>query len=69
MLHQLTLRFGPVNLCRAPLADNSHPIGSLNQVHLRGLILFPVSLSGLYLPTEVKLAGAKIASASVAVHA
>lgn len=69
MLHQLALRFRPVNLGGAPLADDPHPVRSLNQVHLRGLVLFPVSLSGLYLPAEVKLTRAKIASATVAVHA
>lgn len=68
MLHQLTLRFRPINLSGAPFADDPHPVGSQNQVHLRGLILFPVSLSGLYLPAEVKLTRAKIASATVAVR-
>lgn len=69
MLHQLTLRLSPVNLSGAPLADDPHSVGSLNQVHFRGFILFSVSLSGLHFATQVKLTRAKIASAAVAVHA
>lgn len=68
MLHQQTLRFRPVYLRGAPLANNSHSVCSLNQVHLRGLVLFPVSLSSLHFAAQVKLAGSKIASATIAVH-
>ncbi len=68
MLHELTLSVLTVNLLGAELTDDSHSIGGLNHVHLAGLVLLPVSLTSLHLAAQVQLSGAKVASATVAVH-
>lgn len=68
MLHKLTPGFLTVNLLRTKLADDPHSVGSLNHVHLTGLVLLPVSLASLDLSSRVQLARAKVSSASVAVH-
>lgn len=67
-MHQQTPGFIAVNLLRAELADDPHSVGSLNHVHLVGLVLFPVSLTRLHLTAQVQLPRAKVASASVTVH-
>lgn len=68
MLHELTVSVLTVDLLRTKLANDSHSECSLNHVHLAGLVLLPVSLTGLHFSAQVQLSRAKVASASVAVH-
>lgn len=68
MSHELLSGLRAVDVLRAILTDDSHPVVGLDQLNFAGLVSLAILLSGFDPASQMGFFGAEVSPAGVAVH-